>query len=60
VNVVEPPAHVTLQTSTTTDFVTYVPAPGFIGQDRFEVIVKWTSFVLPVSAVYKAEVTVTP
>lgn len=60
VNITEPPAHGTLQVSTTTGFVTYVPAPGFIGHDRFEVIYKWTNFIRPISALYKAEVTVTP
>jgi hypothetical protein len=60
VNIIEPPAHGTLHTSTTTGFVTYVPPPGFIGHDRFEVIYKSTNFIQPISAVYKAEVTITP
>jgi hypothetical protein len=60
VDIIEPPAHGTLHTSTTTGFVTYVPAPGFIGHDQFEVIYKWTNFIQPISAVYKAEVTITP
>jgi hypothetical protein len=58
-----PPEHGILRTSETTGgsgVVTYVPAPGFIGHDRFEVIYRWTDFIRPVSAVYKAEVTVTP
>jgi hypothetical protein len=58
-----PPEHGTLRTSETTGgrgIVTYVPAPGFIGHDRFEVIYRFTSFINPVSTVYKAEVTVTP
>jgi hypothetical protein len=59
-DIIEPPAHGTLHTSTTTGFVTYVPAPGFIRHDRFEVIYKWTNFIQPISAVYKAEVTITP
>jgi hypothetical protein len=40
-----PPAHGTLRTSTTTGgrgIVTYTPARGFIGHDRFEVIYQWT------------------
>lgn len=63
VHVTVPPEHGTLRTSETTGgsgIFTYVPGPGFIGHDRFEVIYQWTEFVRRVTAVYKAEVTVTP
>ena len=60
VTVTEPPGHGTLQTSMTRGFLTYTPTPGFVGHDRFEVMYRWTNFVRPISAVYKAEVTVTP
>lgn len=63
VHVTVPPEHGTLRTSETTGgrgILAYVPAPGFIGHDRFEVIYQWTDFVRPLTAVYKAEVTVTP
>jgi hypothetical protein len=64
VHITVPPAHGTLRIPEKTGgrayTVTYVPVPGFIGHDRFEVIYQWTDFVRPLSAVYKAEVTVTP
>jgi hypothetical protein len=64
VHITVPPAHGTLRTSEKkggrADTVTYVPAPGFIGHDHFEVFYQYTSFVRPVSTLYKAEVTVTP
>jgi hypothetical protein len=66
VHITVPPAHGTLRTLERTGTanvaytVSYVAAPGFIGHDRFEVIYQWQDFVRPLSAVYKAEVTVTP
>jgi hypothetical protein len=66
VHIIVPPAHGTLRTwertggGTVAFTVTYVAARGFVGHDRFEVIYQWTEFVRPISAVYKAEVTVTP
>jgi hypothetical protein len=45
VHITVPPAHGTLRTSTTTGgkgIVTYTPARGFTGHDRFEVIYQWT------------------
>jgi hypothetical protein len=63
VHITVPPEHGTLRTSETTGgrgFIAYVPEPGFIGHDRFEVIYRWTDFIRPLSTVYKAEVTVVP
>jgi hypothetical protein len=64
VHITMPPAHGTLRISEKkgrrADTVTYVPAPGFVGHDRFEVFYQYTSFVQPVSTLFKAEVTVTP
>jgi hypothetical protein len=64
VHITVPPAHGTLRipqkTGGRANTVTYVPAPGFVGHDRFEVYYQWTSFVRPVTSLYKVEVTVTP
>jgi hypothetical protein len=64
VHITVPPARGTLRASEKTggraDTVTYVPSPGFIGHDRFEVFYQWTAFIRPASTLYKADVTVTP
>jgi hypothetical protein len=67
VHITVQPTHGTLRAAGRTEgegsaayTVTYVPAPGFTGHDHFEVFYQWTSFVSPVSTLYKAEVMVTP
>ena len=62
VEIVVPPAHGTLRTSDKSGgrgIMTYMPQPGFIGQDRFDVFVEFTSFVRATFTRYKVEVTVT-
>jgi len=67
VHILVPPTHGTLRAAGVTGggsraayTVIYVPAPGFVGHDHFEVYYQWTSFVRPATTLYQAEVTVTP
>ena len=62
VEIVMPPEHGTLSTSDKRGgrgIMTYMPQPGFIGHDRFDVYVRFTTFVSATFTRYKVEVTVT-
>jgi hypothetical protein len=62
VQIVEPPEHGALRTSLRTGgrgILTYAPQPGFVGHDEFAAFYRYTSFVNPVSTLYKVDVTVT-
>jgi hypothetical protein len=61
--IVEPPAQGTLRTTETTagrGVITYVPRPGFVGHDRFAVLIRYQTFIRAVFTRFEVDVTVTP
>jgi hypothetical protein len=60
--IVEPPAQGTLRTTDKTagrGVMTYVPRPGFVGHDRFVVLIRYQTFIRAAFTRYEVEVAVT-